>query len=213
MPDSASTPVTLTDRFDDAYLFAAGLHRDKRRKGTGTPYLGHLLQVAGLVIEAGGDEDTAIAALLHDAIEDQGGLAMRDEIAARFGERVARTVIGCSDAVGSPKPPWRAHKQAHIDRIPNEPPAVRLVVTADKLHNTRAITADYRRQGEALWPIFHGRRDGTLWYVHAMTAALAAADPHAPLLAELRAAVAELDRLVGATEDDTAGDCPERTQG
>ena len=199
MPEFDPATVILTNRFDAAYLFAADLHRDQRRKGTGTPYLGHLLQVAGLVIEAGGDEDTAIAALLHDAIEDQGGAAMRDAIAARFGERVARVVVGCSDAIGSPKPPWRARKQAHIDRMPHEPPTVRLVVTADKLHNTRAITADYRRQGEALWLIFHGRRDGTLWYLHAMTAALVAADPDAPLLVELRAAVAELDRLVGAT--------------
>ena len=199
MPESAPGPVSLTHRFDNAYLFASDLHRDQRRKGTGTPYLAHLLQVAGLVIEAGGDEDTAIAALLHDAIEDQGGAPMRDAIAGRFGERVARIVVGCSDSFGSPKPPWRQRKRAHIDRIAAEPPDVRLVVTADKLHNTRAIIADYRRVGEALWPIFHGRREGTLWYTQAMTAALIAADPDAALLAELRAAVAELDRLTGAT--------------
>ena len=188
-------PTRITDRFDAAYLLASDLHREQRRKGAGVPYIAHLLQVAGLVLEAGADEDTAIAALLHDAVEDQGGEATRDLIAARFGERVARIVVGCSDSMGSPKPPWRARKQAHIDRIATESPEVRLVVTADKLHNTRAITADYRRVGEALWAIFHGRRDGTLWYTHAMTDALIRANPHAPLLAELRAAVAELDRL------------------
>lgn len=190
-------PPMMTTRFDEAYLFASDLHRGQRRKGVGTPYIAHLLQVAGLVLEAGADEDTAIAALLHDAVEDQGGTATRDLIASRFGERVAQIVDGCSDSDDSPKPPWRARKQAHIDRIPAESPEVRLVVTADKLHNTRAIIADYRREGEALWSIFHGRRDGTLWYIHAMTAALTRADPDAPLLADLRAAVAELDRLTG----------------
>lgn len=190
-------PPLMTTRFDEAYLLASDLHRGQRRKGIGTPYIAHLLQVAGLVLEAGADEDTAIAALLHDAVEDQGGEATRDMIAARFGERVARIVVGCSDSTGSPKPPWRTRKQAHIDRISTESPEVRLVVTADKLHNTRAIIADYRRDGEAVWAIFHGRRDGTLWYTHAMTAALVRADPDAPLLPELRAAVAELDRLTG----------------
>ena len=187
----------VSTRFDDAYLFASDLHRDQRRKGAGSPYIAHLLQVAGLVLEAGADEDTAIAALLHDAVEDQGGAATRDVIAARFGERVARIVDGCSDSAGSPKPPWRARKQAHMDRLPAESPEVRLVVTADKLHNTRSITADYRREGEALWPLFHGRRDGTLWSIHGMADALTQADPTAPLLAELRAAIAELDRLTG----------------
>ena len=187
----------VSTRFDDAYLFASDLHRDQRRKGAGSPYIAHLLQVAGLVLEAGADEDTAIAALLHDAVEDQGGAATRAAIAARFGERVARIVEGCSDSAGSPKPPWRARKQAHIDRLPTESPEVRLVVTADKLHNTRSIIADYRREGEALWPVFHGRRDGTLWSIHGMTDALTRADPDAPLLAELQAAVTELDRLTG----------------
>lgn len=193
-------PTRITDRFDAAYLLASDLHRLQRRKGIGTPYIAHLLQVAGLVLEAGADEDTAIAALLHDAVEDQGGEATRDLIASRFGERVARIVVGSSDAIGSPKPPWRARKQAHIDRIPGESPEVRLVVTADKLHNTRSIIADYRRDGEALWEIFHGRRDGTLWYTHAMTDALTRADPDAPLLAELRAAVATLDRLTASPD-------------
>ena len=187
----------VSTRFDDAYLFASDLHRDQGRKGAGSPYIAHLLQVAGLVLEAGADEDTAIAALLHDAVEDQGGAATRAAIAARFGERVARIVEGCSDSAGSPKPPWRARKQAHIDRLPTESPEVRLVVTADKLHNTRSIIADYRREGEALWPVFHGRRDGTLWSIHGMTDALTRPDPDAPLLAELQAAVTELDRLTG----------------
>ena len=189
-------PNLLTGRFDAAVLFASALHAGQRRKGSGVPYLAHLLQVAGLVLEAGAGEDTAIAALLHDAVEDQGGDAVRDEIAARFGEPVARIVVGCSDSSSPPKPPWRARKQAHIDRMAQEPPEVRLVVTADKLHNTRTITGDYRRQGEALWAIFHGRRDGTLWYLHGMTAALVAADPHAPLLADLVEALADLDRLI-----------------
>ncbi len=203
-------PPMMMTRFDEAYLFASDLHRGQRRKGAGTPYIAHLIQVAGLVLEAGADEDTAIAALLHDAVEDQGGLATRDAVATRFGERVARIVDGCSDSDDSPNPPWLARKQAHIARIANESPEVRLVVTADKLHNTRAIIADYRREGEALWSIFHGRRDGTLWYIHAMTAALTQADPDAPLVAELQRTVAELDRLTGnASETSRPNDGPD----
>ncbi len=194
---STTQPVLLGARFDEAVAFASELHRAQRRKGSGVPYLAHLLQVAGLVLEAGGDEDTAIAALLHDAVEDQGGEATRDRIVARFGERVARYVDGCSDSSGSPKPPWRRRKVDHIDRMATEGPEVRLIVSADKLHNARSITADYRLRGESLWPIFHGGRDGTLWYLHAMTDALIAADATGPLLGELRAALDTLDRLVG----------------
>lgn len=196
----APDPVALTDRFDAALQYAGDLHRGQRRKGAGVPYLAHLLQVCGLVLEAGGDEDTAIAALLHDAVEDQGGSRTGAEISRRFGPRVARIVLGASDAVDPPKPPWRERKQRHIDRIATEPADVRLVVAADKLHNIRSITRDYRRQGETLWAIFHGRREGTLWYSHAMTAALAAADPDGPLIPELVAALAELDRLVAASD-------------
>ena len=189
--------AVLTGRFDAAYLLAADLHRDQRRKGSGAPYLSHLLVVAGLVLAAGADEDTGIAALLHDAVEDQGGAATRRLIAARFGERVARIVDGCSDAAGSPKPPWRQRKERHIARVPTEPPAVWMVVAADKLHNTRSIIADYRSDGDAVWHRFHGGRDGTLWYTHAMTATLVAVVPDLSLVQGLVIAVAELDVLVG----------------
>ncbi|HEV2528784.1 MAG TPA: HD domain-containing protein [Thermomicrobiales bacterium] len=194
------SPVVPGARFDDAVVLASELHRSQRRKGSGVPYLAHLLQVAGLVLEAGGDEETAIAALLHDAIEDQGGGATRARIVRQFGERVARFVDGCSDSSGSPKPPWRQRKLDHIGRMATESPEVRLIVAADKIHNARSITSDYRRRGDTLWPIFHGGRDGTLWYLHAMTDALIAADPDGPLLDELGAALATLDALV-ATGD------------
>ena len=192
-------PAILTSRFDAGYLLAAELHRTQRRKGSGTPYLSHLMIVAGLVLAAGADEDTGIAALLHDAVEDQGGAGTRRLIADRFGERVARIVDGCSDAAGSPKPPWRQRKEQHIARIATEPPEVWMVVAADKLHNTRSIITDYRREGDAVWRLFRGGRDGTLWYTHAMTAALVAVAPDLSLVQDLVAATAELDDLVGGT--------------
>lgn len=187
----------LTTRFDEALVFASDLHRTQRRKGSGVPYISHLLQVAGITLEYGGDEDTAIAALLHDALEDQGGPETRTVIAERFGEHVARIVEGCSDSVrDGPKRPWRERKERHLARIPHESPEVRLVMAADKLHNIRSVIADYRRLGERLWAVFTAGREGTLWYYRAMTHALVTADPDALISRELQAAIADLERCV-----------------
>ncbi len=195
--------MQLSPRFDDALLYTAQLHRTQARKGSGVPYLAHLLAVAALVLEAGGDEDAAIAALLHDAVEDQGGPPTRAAIQARFGAVVAAIVDGCSDTDETPKPPWQARKEAYIAHIATASPAVRLVSAADKLHNARTVLADYRQQGDALWAIFRGGKTGTLWYYRAMTTALRAAGSN-PLVEELDRVVTELERIVTAADSAAA---------
>ena len=186
--------MRLGKRFEEALLCATRLHAKQVRKGTQTPYISHLLAVASIVMEYGGDEDEVIAALLHDAVEDQGGEKTRQEIANRFGPRVASIVEGCSDTDVVPKPPWRERKEAYIAHIPQASPSVRLVSAADKLHNARAIMADYHQVGEALWRRFNGRREGTLWYYRALVDAFKE-EESTPLVQELERAVAEMERL------------------
>jgi GTP pyrophosphokinase len=159
-------------RFGEALKYAAELHAAQRRKISGEPYVAHLLAVAALVLEHGGDEDEAIAALLHDAIEDQGGAATRGEILRRFGPRVTEIVEGCTDADVQPKPPWLARKEAHIARMGEASDSVRLIAVADKVHNADSILRAYRLKGDALWEHFNGGKDGTLWYYRAMLTAL-----------------------------------------
>lgn len=158
----------LGPRFSDALAFANEIHQDQVRKGTPIPYISHLLAVAALVIEAGGDEETAIAALLHDAVEDQGGRPMLERIRARFGQAVAEIVEACSDADVIPKPPWRQRKEAYVAAVAHKSQAALMVSVADKVHNAAAILNDYERIGEQLWPRFTGGRDGTLWYYRAL---------------------------------------------
>lgn len=186
----------LTRRFEEALVFAAQLHRDQRRKGSNVPYVSHLLAVSSLVIEHGGDEDQAIAALLHDAIEDQGGPKARDEILRRFGERVTEIVEGCTDSQADPKPPWRTRKEAYIAGVGEQSPAVKLVCAADKLHNARCVLGDYRTVGEEVWQRFVGGREGTLWYYGALVKALVRTG-RTPLVDELERVVGEIERLAG----------------
>jgi (p)ppGpp synthase/HD superfamily hydrolase len=183
-------------RFREALLYAADLHAAQRRKGSGAPYIAHLLAVAAIVLEHGGNEDEAIAALLHDAIEDQGGDATRQEIRRRFGETVAAIVEGCTDTDQVPKPPWRARKEAYLAHLPAATASVRLVSAADKLHNARTIVGDYRQLGEKLWQRFNGGRDGTLWYYRELVGAYRRAGS-SPLVEELALVVAEMHRLAG----------------
>jgi GTP pyrophosphokinase len=164
----------LGARFERALVLAAQLHQQQTRKGTSIPYVSHLLAVASLVIENGGDEDCAIAALLHDAVEDQGGRATLERIRAEFGDRVAKLVEACTDAEVTPKPPWRARKEQYIAHLAEASDAARLISAADKLHNARAILADHRELGDALWERFNGGREGTLWYYQALVAAFVA---------------------------------------
>jgi len=184
----------MTSRFEDALVFAAQLHRDQRRKGSNVPYVSHLLAVSSLVIEHGGDEDQAIAALLHDAIEDQGGPKAREEILRRFGEGVTGIVEGCTDSQADPKPPWRARKEAFIAGISGKSRSVQLVCAADKLHNARCILSDYRTLDEKVWERFVGGREGTLWYYRELVNALIQSG-RTQLVAELERVVGEIERL------------------
>jgi (p)ppGpp synthase/HD superfamily hydrolase len=191
----------LTGRFERALVFAARLHRDQRRKGSGVPYVSHLLAVCELTLEYGGDEDEAIAALLHDAIEDQGGAAARAEILREYGARVTEIVDGCTDTDQSPKPAWRPRKEEYIRHIAEASRSVRLVSACDKLHNARSLVMDYRTYGEDLWGRFTGGREGTLWYYRAMVKALRAAGPaelSIPVVDELDRVVTELEVLASA---------------
>lgn len=160
--------MTLSARFDDAFLYASRLHAEQVRKGSGEPYLAHLMAVCSLALENGADEDQAIAALLHDAVEDQGGAETLAVIRERFGARVAEIVAGCSDSQEAIKPDWRPRKEAYLAQLRREPAEVLLISAADKLHNARAILRDYREIGEALWPRFTGGKDGVLWYYGAL---------------------------------------------
>jgi len=193
----------LSDRFGDALKFAEAAHRTQRRKGTDIPYVAHLLAVAAIALEHGGDEDQAIAALLHDAVEDQGGRAMEARLRAGFGDRVADIVMHCTDAEVVPKPPWRARKEAYVAGLAHTPPEALLVSMADKLHNAQSILADHAEIGEDLWARFKGGRDGTLWYYRALSDAYAARAPQgatARLAARLAATVAELEARTGVAK-------------
>lgn len=154
----------LTSRFDEAFAYAHELHRAQVRKGSGTPYIAHLMGVASLVLEHGGTETQAIGALLHDAAEDQGGLAVLGAIRERFGGPVAAIVADCTDAYVEPKPPWRARKEAYLAELPGKPRASLLVSLADKTYNAEAIANDLRAHGDAVWSRFTGGADGTRWY-------------------------------------------------
>ncbi len=186
--------MPLTQRFEIALEMAARIHAAQRRKGGDIPYICHPLAVAGLVIEAGGDENTAIAALLHDAVEDQGGLAMLATIRQTFGDTVAEIVNECSDTYDDPKPPWRPRKEAYLAKIPSKSAAARLVGAADALHNARSLVADYRDAGEALWGRFNGGRDGTLWYYRQLVEAFDG-DAADFLVGELRRTIESLEQL------------------
>ncbi len=183
--------MPYTEKFEDALAYAAQIHRDQTRKGTGVPYVTHLLAVAALVGESGGTEDEVIAGLLHDAPEDAGGEDRLKEIRTRYADEVADIVAGCTDTYEDPKPPWRARKETYLDHLAGAPPSVRLVSAADKLHNVRSVLSDYRAVGEKLWGRFNGGRDGTLWYYRGVADALAGDGPVAD---ELGRAVAEMER-------------------
>jgi (p)ppGpp synthase/HD superfamily hydrolase len=158
----------LTTRFEEALIFAFNLHKRQTRKSNPVPYFAHLMGVASLVLEAGGDEDTAIAALLHDAVEDHGGIPTLDEIRRRFGDHVADIVDYCTDAYTQPKPPWRGRKEQYLVKFRMAPPEARLVSVADKLYNVRTICDALHLQGEAVWSRFTGGKEGTLWYYRAL---------------------------------------------
>lgn len=184
----------MTSRFEAALVYAHQVHRGQMRKGTGIPYIAHILGVAAIALEYGATEEQAIGALLHDAAEDGGGEATLAEIRAKFGDEVGDIVLGCSDSlVENPedKAPWRERKETYVAHIEAASLSVCLVSAADKLHNVRAITRDYRVEGDDTWERFNGKRDGTLWYYEAVADALARRY-RAPLTRDLMREVDEL---------------------
>ena len=185
------------EKFEEALIHAARLHKDQTRKGTTIPYVTHLLAVAAIVGENGGTEDEVVAALLHDAIEDSP--ETEASLAARFGNSVAEIVAACSDADVMPKPPWKVRKEAYVARAASLPPSVRLVSSADKLHNARSILADLRTEKNALWGRFTGKKEGTLWYYRALIDAYEATGT-TPIVEELDRVVGEIEAL--ARRDD-----------
>jgi len=186
----------FTERYDRALVFARRRHQKQLRKGTGIPYFAHLMATSSLVLEAGGNEDQAIAGLLHDALEDSDVTAVTyDELVTEFGPTVANIVRDCSDSEEADKPPWRERKEAYLAALAHHSPDSVLVSNADKLHNARSILSDYYRHGEELWSRFN--QDGDpLWYYRSL------ADKYSelgsPLADELGRVVAELEELVQA---------------
>ncbi len=183
----------MTERFSTALAYANDLHRYQRRKGSSVPYVSHLLSVTALVMEAGGSEDECIAALLHDAVEDQGGESTADEIRLRFGGEVARIVGACSEDKSAGRT-WIERKRSAVSKVAGTDASVRLVLTADKLHNIRSVIAEHAKIGEVIWWRFGGGREGTLWYYRAMAEAIGEAGG-SELVRELRAAVEKLEAL------------------
>lgn len=188
--------MKLGPRFRRAFLFAAEKHAGQARKASTIPYIAHLMGVTSLVLEAGGDEDLAIAALLHDVVEDCGGAPMLKEVRRRFGQRVAKIVDGCTDADTYPKPPWRQRKEEYIRHLKLADADTRLVAAADKLANVRSILADYHEVGESVWSRFNGGREGTLWYYRALLEEFLRGRPNR-LIRELELAVRELQAVTG----------------
>jgi (p)ppGpp synthase/HD superfamily hydrolase len=189
-------PPHLGPRLQRAFRYAAEQHAGQTRKGSTVPYLSHLMAVAALVLEAGGDEDMATAALLHDVVEDCGGMPRLREVRKQFGPRVANMVEGCTDSFGDPKPEWVERKKDYLREVKHADIETRLVSASDKLHNVRTILADYRKDGEAIWTRFSGRKDGTLWYYRALSDEYRRRSPNRNTR-ELEIAVAELERAVG----------------
>jgi GTP pyrophosphokinase len=188
----------LTRRFSDACQYAFDLHASQKRKGTDIPYIAHLLAVASLVLEDGGDEDEAIAALLHDAVEDQGGMKTLQEIRRRFGEQVVEIVAGCTDAFTSPKPPWRQRKEVYLAHLSVAGASIRRVSLADKLHNARSILLDLRRHGPSTLGRFNGGREGTLWYYGELVKVFQRVES-SPMVAELARVVADIEEIAFTT--------------
>ena len=187
--------MKYTSRFEYALLYAARLHSDQLRKGEPpVPFISHLMAVSAIVIENGGSEDEAIAALLHDAVEDQGGTRRLEEIRLTFGENVAAIVAGCTDSWETPKRPWGERKEEYIAHLTSQPPSVLLVSCADKVHNARTILEDYRQKGDKTMERFKGGKAGTLWYYRALVDTYRAIQCTS-LVDELDRIVTELERL------------------
>ncbi len=200
MPDLNSTPL-LSPQFALALQFANQIHSTQVRKGLGAPYVSHLMAVCALVLEYGGTEEQAIAALLHDAGEDCGGQPMLDAVRVMFGDEVAAIVQDCTDTLETPKPPWRARKQRYLDAMRTKSPNTKLVVCADKMHNLSNTLRDIGTEGAGPWrtrmkATANGAAEKQLWYYTGCLAALSDGWS-SPLLNEFSRAVAQFEALAG----------------
>ena len=205
MDETKPAPEPLGPRFREALEYAARLHETQARKGGSVPYVAHLLAVTALVLENGGDEDLAIAALLHDAVEDQGGARTLAKIRADFGDRVADIVEACSDTDATPKPPWRERKEAYLAHLRDAEQDVLLVSLSDKLHNARSILMDYRAVGPDLWERFKAGRDGQLWYYRELVSIFRRQSERQVLVAELERVIATLEQEIRDREGPARG--------
>lgn len=187
--------VTAWSRFQEALTYACRLHRSQYRKRTRIPYMAHLLAVAGLVLEYGGDEDLAIAALLHDAVEDRGGRKTLAQIRRRFGDRVAAIVAECSDRLTVRKPSWEKRKRAYLAHLETAPDGALLVSLADKVNNATAIVRDQGRIGDRVWLRFGGRKRRTLWYYRSLAEAFRQTSAPVDLVEELARLVSRMHAL------------------
>ncbi len=199
----------LPSRFGQALAYADSAHAGQLRKGTTVPYIAHLLGVAALALEHGADEDEAIAALLHDTVEDCGGLDRLRDVRERFGPNVADIVMGCTDATEIPKPPWKERKQTYIHDLQAASPSVLLVVACDKLHNVRSLVLALQHQADDAWRIFKGGKNGTLWYYRAVYNVLAQRGVRPILLDDLKASIEEAHGLAGSRVPLSQVDFPE----
>ncbi len=186
----------LGPRFEQALVYAATLHSGQVRKSTPIPYISHVLAVTAIALEHGANEDQAIAALLHDVVEDCGGKPRLADVRHRFGETVAEIVAGCTDADVTPKPPWEERKRQYIEHVKSAPPSVMLVSCSDKVHNARSIVADLRA-GVDVFALFKGGKSGTLWYYRSLLEIFQQRDVPPRLVAELARSVSEMQSLAG----------------
>jgi (p)ppGpp synthase/HD superfamily hydrolase len=190
--------MKLSRQFEKALVYATRAHSDQTRKKTGIPYIAHILGVSAIAMEYGANEIEAIAALLHDAVEDCGGERRLRDIEKKFGKAVAKIVDGCTDTYETPKPPWRERKEAYLAHLKDSNSATRLVSASDKLHNTRAILAELRRHGLEVFGRFSGKKDGTLWYYRALVTAFREHGDHTDLVDELDRVVTQIEKLSAA---------------
>ena len=188
------TRMTLSPKFEQALVYATRIHGGQMRKKTRIPYIGHLLGVTAIALEYGANETEAIAALLHDAVEDCGGAERQREIEKKFGKEVGEIVAGCTDTDQTPKPPWRARKENYIAHLKTASASTRLVSASDKLHNAQAIVHNLREDGDEVWERFTAGKEGALWYYRALVTAFREHGPSA-LIEELDRVVTEMERL------------------
>ena len=192
-------PTHLSVRFKKALHIAFEYHQDQERKGSREPYYAHLMSVSALVLENGGSENQAIAALLHDAVEDQGGLPTLENIKAEFGDEVAAIVDSCTDAYTHPKSPWKGRKFDYLERMKSESDTILLFSLSDKVHNARSILRDLQYEGDQIWDRFKGGKAGTLWYYQSL-ANIFDKSPYLSLKQDFRQLVEEIITLANLLE-------------